>query len=122
VQVVDPGPGSGIDSAGGQDTLVVKQGSSRREESMSDVKIEKPTPERLKELEVDSWSPWECEPSSFDWTYDEQETFYVLEGKVKVDTPDGEVHFGEGDLVTFPRGMSCRWHVIETIRKRFTFE
>ena len=89
---------------------------------MSDVKITKPTPEELADLDVDSWSPWECEPSSFDWTYDAQETFYVLEGRVKVDTPDGTVEFGEGDLVTFPAGMSCRWHVVRTIRKRFTFE
>ena len=89
---------------------------------MSEVKIKKPSEEELRNLDVDSWSHWECEPSTFDWTYDSQETFYVLEGRVRVTTGSGEVEFGQGDLVTFPRGMSCKWHVIEKIRKRFTFE
>jgi uncharacterized cupin superfamily protein len=89
---------------------------------MSEVKIVKPTPEELSDLGIDSWNPWECEPSTFDWTYDSRETFYVLEGKVRVDTPGGVVEFGKGDLVTFPEGMSCKWHVVERIRKRYTFD
>jgi len=89
---------------------------------MADVEIERPTRAELEELDVDSWSPWECEPSSFDWTYDSQERFYVLEGRVRVETPGGEVEFGKGDMVTFPAGMSCTWHVLERIRKRFRFE
>jgi uncharacterized cupin superfamily protein len=32
------------------------------------------------------------------------------------------VEFGKGDLVTFPEGMSCKWHVVERIRKRYTFD
>ena len=47
---------------------------------MSKIKIEKPTREKLNDLDVDSWSKWECEPSTFDWEYDCDETAYVLEG------------------------------------------
>ncbi|MFH1549531.1 MAG: cupin domain-containing protein [Planctomycetota bacterium] len=84
---------------------------------MDEVKVEKATPEKLKKLGVDNWSPWECEPSTFDWHYDEKETFYVKEGKVTVKHADGEVNFGAGDIVTLPEGMDCTWTVHKTIRK-----
>lgn len=88
---------------------------------MTEVKVEKLSDEELKSLGVDEWSPWECESSTFDWEYDDKETCYVLEGKVKVKTPDGEVEFGKGDLVTFPKGLKCAWNVIEKIRKVYKF-
>jgi len=40
---------------------------------------------------------------------------------VNVKTPDGEVEFGKGDLVTFPEGLKCTWNVIEKIRKVYKF-
>lgn len=89
---------------------------------MSEIKIEKPTEEKLKSLNIDSWSPWECEPSTFDWQYDSNETAYVLEGKVKVMTSSGEVEINKGDLVTFPKGLKCTWNIIQKIRKVYTFE
>ncbi|MEE8360273.1 MAG: cupin domain-containing protein [Candidatus Omnitrophota bacterium] len=88
---------------------------------MSDIQIEKPTQERLNALNIDSWSPWECEPSTFDWEYDTDETAYVLDGKVKIKTPSGEVEINKGDLVTFPKGLKCTWNIIEKIRKVYTF-
>lgn len=84
---------------------------------MSEVKITKPTEDELKEMDVERWSAWECEPSTFDWEYSTNETFYVKEGRVTVRHEDGEVSFGPGDLVTFPKGMKCTWTVHETIRK-----
>lgn len=89
---------------------------------MSEIKIEKPTQEKLKNMGVDRWSPWECEPSTFDWEYDTNETAYVLEGKVKVKTPSGEVEINKGDLVHFPKGLKCTWNVINRIRKVYTFK
>jgi hypothetical protein len=38
---------------------------------------------------VSSWPTWGCEASKFPWSYSENETCYVLEGRVIV-TPDGE--------------------------------
>ena len=71
---------------------------------------------------ADSWQLWECEVSSFDWEYDTEETFYVLDGRARVDLDDGSsVEFKKGDLVNFPAGVKCRWHVKEKIRKRYTF-
>jgi hypothetical protein len=82
-----------------------------------------PTPEKLQELQINTWSPWECEPSTFDWSYDALETAYVLEGQVVVTCPDGQkVEIGPGDLVQFPQGLSCTWEVKQKIRKVYRFE
>jgi len=89
---------------------------------MGKVKVERPSEERLKQLGVDRWGEWSSDVKKFDWEYDDNETFYVLEGKVKVRTSEGEeVEFGKGDLVTFPKGVKCTWDVKEKIRKRYSF-
>ena len=89
---------------------------------MAEITIERPSEEKLKSLGVDDWSTWECEPSTFDWEYNSDERAYVLEGKVKVNTPAGEVEINKGDLVLFPKGLKCTWKVIEKIRKVYKFE
>lgn len=88
---------------------------------MAEVRVEKPTDEELKKLNIEKWGIWEKEVSDFDWEYMGSETFYVLQGKARVETPSGEVEFKAGDLVTFPAGMKCTWHVLESIKKRYTF-
>jgi len=96
---------------------------------MSTIKVEKPSPEKLKQLkipsapkEVDGWSVWECPPSTFDWQYSDTEVAYVYEGKVKVTTADGAVEINKGDLVTFPKGLACQWQVLKKIRKVYRFQ
>jgi uncharacterized cupin superfamily protein len=67
---------------------------------------------------------WGCEQSKFPWTYSAKETCYLLQGKVKV-YPEGEEGFVEiaaGDLVVFPKGMSCTWDVAEAVDKHYKFE
>ncbi|MFC1667495.1 cupin domain-containing protein [Candidatus Omnitrophota bacterium] len=89
---------------------------------MARVKVEKPTKENLEKLGVDKWGTWECDVKKFDWEYDENETFYVIEGRVNVVTDDGEeIMFEKGDLVTFPKGVKCRWDVKERIKKFYKF-
>ena len=47
-------------------------------------------------------------------TYDEPETGYFLEGEVTGTGEDGETaQVAQGDLVTFPAGMSCRWKITQ---------
>lgn len=86
------------------------------------IRVEKPTEEKLKSLQVTSWPIWECEPSAFDWYYDEQETCYILQGKVTVESSGQTVNLVQGDLVTFPQGLSCRWTVHEKIKKHYRFD
>jgi uncharacterized cupin superfamily protein len=39
-----------------------------------------------------------------------------------VELPDGKsVEIKAGDLVTFPKGLSCVWDIKEPIRKHYTF-
>ena len=83
----------------------------------------KPSQQRLDELGVSDWGIWEKEVSEFPWTYDATETCYFLQGEVIVTPTGGEpVRMGKGDLVTFPKGMSCRWDIRQAVKKHFMFE
>ncbi|XP_015881743.1 uncharacterized protein LOC107417641 [Ziziphus jujuba] len=88
------------------------------------IKIQKNPPEsKLTQLGVRNWPKWGCPPSKFPWTYEAKETCFLLEGKVKV-TPAGaneSVEIGAGDLVEFPKGMSCTWDVSVAVDKHYNF-
>lgn len=91
---------------------------------MSEIKVESnPSEDRLKELGVSSWSIWIKEASKFPWQYDAKEICYLLEGDVIV-TPDGgePVEIKKGDLVTFPKDMSCTWEIRKDVKKHYMFE
>ena len=83
--------------------------------------VKKPSPEELKKLGVESWGIWNCKASTFHWHYDDRETCFILEGKVTVKTDDQEVIFGKGDLVIFPKGLSCVWTIHEAVKKHYQF-
>jgi len=82
-----------------------------------------PAPGKLDVLGVEEWPIWEKEVSVFPWSYTQTEVCYILEGKVIV-TPDGgePIELGRGDLVTFPKGMSCTWDIRDDICKHYRFE
>lgn len=85
------------------------------------ITVERPGPNRLAALKVTSWPIWTKEASTFEWHYDEQEVCYFLQGEVTVKTDRGEVALRPGDLVTFPQGLSCTWHVSHAVRKHYRF-
>ncbi len=87
------------------------------------IDIHQPGEEELEKRSVLSWPIWEKEVSRFDWQYDSVEECYLLEGKVVVETEDGEVsEFGKGDFVTFPKGLACKWDVKEPVKKHYNFK
>jgi len=87
-----------------------------------EIKIEKPTDDKLKEMDIFSWPIWTKEVSRFPWTYDSTEECLILEGDVTVETGDGRtVRFGKGDFVTFPEGLSCTWDIKKPVRKHYNF-
>lgn len=90
---------------------------------MSGVKIEKNAEKsKLENMGVFDWPIWEKEISTFPWTYDSSETCYLLSGEVTVTPKNGEpVRFGQGDLVTFPAGMSCTWAISKPVKKHYNF-
>ena len=85
------------------------------------IEIRKPTQDELETMGVFSWDIWTCEPSTFDWTYSDRETCFLLEGEVTVTAGEQKVSFGKGDLVVFPKGLSCVWEVKTAVRKHFQF-
>ncbi len=85
------------------------------------ISVEKASEERLDELSVTEWPVWEKEVSQFPWTYDSEEICYLLEGDVTVKSDDEEVRFGKGDIVTFPRGLSCEWIIHRAVKKHYCF-
>jgi uncharacterized cupin superfamily protein len=87
-----------------------------------EIKIEKPSKDKLENLKVPSWPIWEKEVSTFPWHYDDTETCFILEGYVRVEPKSGNpVEFGPGDLVRFPKGMDCTWKISKPVRKHYKF-
>lgn len=88
---------------------------------MKKIRIEAhPDVVRLEKLKVDTWPEWGKGVSIMPWSYFEDETSYILEGRAIV-TPEGDdpVEISKGNLVTFPAGMTCVWQILEPIRKRY---
>jgi len=77
---------------------------------------------KVEELGIKSWPIWTCNPSTFEWSYNEKETCLLIEGKVTVTPVGGQpVNFSAGDLVIFPAGMNCRWEVHQAVSKHYRF-
>ena len=82
-----------------------------------------PSPMKLEVMGVYDWPIWRKEASRFAWTYQQQETCYILRGRFTV-TPEGgeSQHFQRGDLITFPQGMQCTWEITEDVEKHYDFQ
>ena len=85
------------------------------------IKITQLTETEIEENNIHSWPIWSCEVSEFPWTYSDTETCLILEGEVIVTTDHEDVTIGHGDFVVFAKGLSCRWNVIQPIRKHYSF-
>lgn len=87
------------------------------------ISVERLDDKALKARGVFGWPIWTKEASRFDWSYDQIEECYFLEGEVTVETKDGKkVSFGKGDFVTFPVGLACTWIVKKPVRKHYNFK
>lgn len=90
--------------------------------STTEISVNKPSQSQLQNLGVFGWPIWEKEISEFPWSYDAAETCYFLAGDVIVTPQGGEpVRMGQGDLVTFPQGMSCTWQILSPVKKHYSF-
>ena len=68
---------------------------------------------------IKNWPIWECEPSKFQWNYDEKEICLIIEGQAKINTKKGAIYIKAGDLVVFPAGLHCEWEVTKSIKKHY---
>lgn len=81
-----------------------------------------PSEQWLPANHVYDWPVWRKEPSEFPCQYQEQETCYILEGKATATPEHGSpVMINAADLVTFPSGMRCHWHIHRGIHKHYRF-
>ena len=69
-----------------------------------------------------SWPIWECQPSTFNWEYSEEEHCYIIEGDVTVIENGNIIHIKKGDYVIFPKGLKCNWEVHKAIKKYYIFK
>jgi uncharacterized cupin superfamily protein len=61
---------------------------------------------------------WDCTAGRFNWHYSKDETLVVISGAAVLTYENGgERRIGPGDIVFFPAGTSCAWHVTEYIKK-----
>ena len=88
---------------------------------MDSITIERnPSPAKLDAMGVEYWPIWEKEVSTFEWTYDENEKCYILEGEAIVTPKGGEpVEIKAYDLVSFAKGMSCTWEIRSPVKKHY---
>jgi len=81
--------------------------------------VRKPTAAEIKTAQA--WPVWTKEPSNFKWHYDERETCLIFEGDVLVKAGSETVNFKAGDLVIFPEGLDCEWHIAGAVKKHYNF-
>ena len=77
----------------------------------------------MRSLSPREWPVWEEDVSQFEWHYDERETCYMPEVRVRVEPTDGgaPVELGPGDIVTFPEGLDCTWKVQRPVGEHHRF-
>ncbi len=85
------------------------------------IKIIKLSGSEIAEKNILQWPIWTCEVSEFDWEYSDEEACLLLEGEVEVSSEFETVRFSAGDYVVFPKGLKCRWKVMQPVRKHYSF-
>lgn len=86
------------------------------------VEVKKPSKKELEDLGVKKWPIWEKEESVFEWSYDDKETCYFLEGDVEIRLADNSItKIISGDLAIFPKGLKCSWHIKKKVKKHYKF-
>ena len=69
---------------------------------------------------IKNWPIWEYEPSRFLWDYNENEICLIIGGQANIKTKEGLIYnIQSGDLVKFPKGLSCEWHITKSIKKHY---
>jgi hypothetical protein len=89
---------------------------------MFKITVERPSQEELEKLGVRFWNTWGGGEETFEWEYSRRETCYVLEGAARIKTPWEEAVIAAGDLVTFPKGLTCVWTITKPIKKVYKFD
>lgn len=61
---------------------------------------------------------WECTAGTFWWTFHDEETVLILEGQVRVTTPNGQTRLLQpGDIAYFAEGTKALWDIDDYVKK-----
>ncbi len=87
------------------------------------ITVQQPSKTDLGTQGILDWSLWSHPEAKFPWSYEDEESCYLLEGKVTV-TPKGgkPVTIVKGDLVTLPKGLKCDWEIHEPLKTHYKFD
>jgi hypothetical protein len=85
------------------------------------IQVKKLTNNEFRKMGIQYWPIWEREESTFEYYYDAQEEFYIIEGDVEIKTKDSEYQISSGDFVVCPKGIECRWEVKTPVKKHYYF-
>ena len=84
------------------------------------IEIIKLSESKITEKNILQWPIWTREVSEFNWEYSDEEACLLLEGEVEVSSEFETVRFSAGDYVVFPKGLKCRWKVMQPVRKHYS--
>ncbi len=84
------------------------------------VTIRKPTQAEIDE--ASTWKTWTKGITIFDMDYTKSERCLILEGDVKIITPEKNYYFQGGDYVIFKKGLKCKWVINYPVKKKYLFE
>jgi uncharacterized cupin superfamily protein len=61
---------------------------------------------------------WQCSEGKFNWNYNFDETFLILEGSIILENDTmSPTRYGPGDVIYFKEGAQAKWHVEGNVRK-----
>lgn len=83
--------------------------------------IKKLSHSEYEELQIGNWPIWEKEVSRFQYTYDETEECYFLEGSVTIEFGNEKLEIEPFDFVVFPSGLECIWDIKKNVKKHYRF-
>ena len=69
---------------------------------------------------IKNWPIWASGLSKFSWHYNEKEICLIIEGEAIIKTEEGKIYIiKSGDLVEFPKGISCELQITKKIKKHY---
>jgi uncharacterized cupin superfamily protein len=89
---------------------------------MSKVIVESLNLSEIDKRKVKSWPIWTKDISRFNADYETDEECLFLEGKVTIETKEGNFEIKSGDFVTFKAGLNCIWDIKEKVKKHYNFK
>lgn len=85
------------------------------------IKIKTLSAEDVDYLKIKNWPFWRKEISEFDWYYDSDEEFYLVEGEINITIDGTTYNVKPGDYVIMRKGLTAHWQVIKPVLKHYNY-